>query len=1464
MDTLSIDPDRLRAELPELVSAAASVLPDDGWDEPELPAEAMPTQGLVPPPGPAPTLPVVPATPKQTLRSRLVPGKTPDHVDGLDDTFAERLNRMMEDAPEGVRGQLSILSGSRSNQRQAELFEEAVKKYGSPEAARKWVAPPGRSRHNHGTAVDLQYASDDAKAWVHANAARYGLRFPIVHEPWHIETSEARERVATPVAAKDFIEEAAFRTGVSARYLANLAKAESGFDPSASPDASSAKGLFQFTDGTWAQLIGESGLDYGLPANASVLDPRASAFMAAEYAKRNKRAMEGRLGRSITDGELYMGHFFDGPRAAEFIGAKEANPEAAAATLFQREAASNRTIFYAEDGRARTLSEVYGLLAAKVEGGEPVAASANSPLGRIDFTRTIAPTELIPPAPPPLVTEEEYEAIRMGHREETMGFWEAYGRSYADTTIIGRAYSMIGAPALRPDPTFRLDERNLAPLVEGLPEKYWDRFSDAVSAEHAAWIRSRALEEFEAQKAVEEMGWAGIGAEMLAGVTDAGAIAIGIATGGVAAGAATLARFGAVGARIAAAAGGAVGNVGTELALDVMGRPVEDRSLLFSAGVGALFGGAFGPIARNPATAQEAARIVHAARGLKQQLENSTALTPAPASAGAAANTSAIDPRLGDKAWTAVRDEDVAEAAMGSARLDVAGQVGSSPNPSARILGSSLFNNTVGNVDHRVNSMSADMETALLTKRWQTAWAQAREGAYRSWEKDLGYGVFRRPFHRREFSELVGDYIRTTDPLERAEFHPAVRQAGDAQAELNRRILGDLNNPLADRGLTGRPVAGYGDIPDDVHYLPRIPDAKKFNEALAAHGQRGVERFYAGAIRSAQPYIDEELLDKLSRGMVRNIYDRTWGVDDRLNMALAGRDEDFLRRFLAENAEFSEEEVERLMAGMARKPGGVDRHAKSRVLLDENFVLRGVNGYGTGDLSFKDLYVRDADFLFNSYSRHAAAKVALARQVIKSPTTGEVLQDGIVSDNEFERLLGIIRKRGIDEGIDLKQLDLDEKNLRWGYGRIRGNPDPATLNSGSDWLKAARGLQYLRLAGQFGFAQVGEIAATVTQVGLKATLQHLPAFRRLVNADGQWVLRHGLDREVEAIFGTGTDRLRGVHALTVDEYAGSPHALDRGRFVDKANAALDYGSSIVSDLSGMTAVNSALQRMAAKAIVQKFADLAAVPSKASLRRMAQLGLSEEMLGRILRQVEAHTGFADGALFGRKVRQLNLDTWQDMEARAAFELGVFRYSRKVIQENDVGSLHRWMSNPLMQTFLQFRTFMLTAWANQFLHNIHIRDWNAFAYFALSTLVGGLVYTVQTHLQALGRSDAEEWTRERLSPQSMALAAFQRNGWSSVIPSAVDSALFLTPRADPLFSFRNTGSASDAFLGSPVSGFVTDMRAAGAALVNPIAEGRDRTQQEYRALVRPLPLQNLMPFVQLYSTLVGGAPERKDGR
>lgn len=127
------------------------------------------------------------------LRQFAVAGATrEDSFSGMNPAFSSGLQAMLKAAPPKVAAELRIMSGYRSVKRQTELWNAALKKYGSVAAARKWVAPPGKSGHNHGHAADLRYASKEAREWAHANAGKFGLAFPLGNEPWHIELASAR------------------------------------------------------------------------------------------------------------------------------------------------------------------------------------------------------------------------------------------------------------------------------------------------------------------------------------------------------------------------------------------------------------------------------------------------------------------------------------------------------------------------------------------------------------------------------------------------------------------------------------------------------------------------------------------------------------------------------------------------------------------------------------------------------------------------------------------------------------------------------------------------------------------------------------------------------------------------------------------------------------------------------------------------------------------------------------------------------------------------------------------------------------------------------------------------------------------------------------------------------------------------------------------------------------------------
>lgn len=131
----------------------------------------------------------------------------PDSFTRLNPQMQDRLSAMLRAADEELGpNSLRITSAYRSPELQATLYQGALEKYGSEAEARRWVAPPGSSQHNFGTAVDfasaegglLRDANSPEAQWLKANAERFGLAVPLSNEPWQVELAGARSGNIAP------------------------------------------------------------------------------------------------------------------------------------------------------------------------------------------------------------------------------------------------------------------------------------------------------------------------------------------------------------------------------------------------------------------------------------------------------------------------------------------------------------------------------------------------------------------------------------------------------------------------------------------------------------------------------------------------------------------------------------------------------------------------------------------------------------------------------------------------------------------------------------------------------------------------------------------------------------------------------------------------------------------------------------------------------------------------------------------------------------------------------------------------------------------------------------------------------------------------------------------------------------------------------------------------------------------
>ncbi len=125
------------------------------------------------------------------------PSEDPDHwltgdVD-INMVFASRLAALAKH----YNTKINITSGYRSVEEQWAIWNERIKKYPNEteKQRRKWVAYPGKSRHQFGIAADVD---GFAKNLSNQDLKPFGLVKPLPNEDWHIEPLEARVTSSAP------------------------------------------------------------------------------------------------------------------------------------------------------------------------------------------------------------------------------------------------------------------------------------------------------------------------------------------------------------------------------------------------------------------------------------------------------------------------------------------------------------------------------------------------------------------------------------------------------------------------------------------------------------------------------------------------------------------------------------------------------------------------------------------------------------------------------------------------------------------------------------------------------------------------------------------------------------------------------------------------------------------------------------------------------------------------------------------------------------------------------------------------------------------------------------------------------------------------------------------------------------------------------------------------------------------
>ena len=227
------------------------------------------------------------------------------------------------------------------------------------------------------------------------------------------------------------LDDVARKFGIDPFLFKAVAAQESGLNPAIKPKngASSATGLFQFTNATWKAMIAKYGKQYGYTVeNTQPTDALANAIMAAHYFKEHEQAVKGVVSNP-SGVHLYLAHFLGDGGAKAFLKRMIANPNEPAHVGVGAASVKANPAYFA---KGLTKSELLNTLAYKLQdkAGQFKIGVSNGGVGSTVFP-TPDSNGMIPNLKQDIVvptdmTLEEAKQINNSNRPGTNGFSHGY------------------------------------------------------------------------------------------------------------------------------------------------------------------------------------------------------------------------------------------------------------------------------------------------------------------------------------------------------------------------------------------------------------------------------------------------------------------------------------------------------------------------------------------------------------------------------------------------------------------------------------------------------------------------------------------------------------------------------------------------------------------------------------------------------------------------------------------------------------------------------------------------------------------------------------------------------------------------------------------------------------------------------------------------------------------------------
>lgn len=335
--------------------------------------------------------------------------------------------------------------------------------------------------------------------------------------------------------------------------------------------------------------------------------------------------------------------------------------------------------------------------------------------------------------------------------------------------------------------------------------------------------------------------------------------------------------------------------------------------------------------------------------------------------------------------------------------------------------------------------------------------------------------------------------------------------------------------------------------------------------------------------------------------------------------------------------------------------------------------------------------------------------------------------------------------------------------------------------------RAIRTINFLRLLGGMTVSAIPDLGRTVMVHGLRRNAKGL---RQMATS---WKRFKVSAREVK-LAGTAWDMVMNTRALQLADVGD----------LYKAGSRFERGLRALQDTFGIPSLmapwNAALKQWAG--VVTQTRMLEGIVKGTDKNKLAQLGLGDEMIGRIRQQFNE---FGDAT---EDVWLAQVDKWADKEAGRAFRAALVKDVDNIIVTPGVADRPLFMSSELGKVAFQFKSFAFASTNQVLIAGLQQRDAAFLNGLLMSVALGGVVYGAK---QSLAGREVD------LRPAKVILEAVDRSGvtgyWMdlnnmmSTISSGTLSIGRITGIDDPMSRYASR-NVSGIFLG-PTAGAIEDM-------------------------------------------------------